>query len=1004
MASKEKKKSPFWKRILKWFGGFILLLLIVIISIPFLFKDQIIELIKTTANDNLNATLDFGEADLTFLSTFPNLTLTINDLTVEGKDDFEGLQLANIKTTTLKLDFWEALFGDQYQVDEVILDNPILYVKVLPNGKANYDIAISDTTAIEEVSTEPSSPFKFALEHYKIINGDITYDDQYYLTYINLSELNHEGNVSIDDVIYNLNTTTKAGHLTFGYDSFNYLENSNADINCNLEIAMPEDEMKLTFKENDATLNQLKLHFDGSMLMKDDFMDFDFTFNTLDQTFKSLLSIVPGAFTEDFNSISTDGQIDLEGSLKGKYSDTDMPGFNLRTVIENAWLKYPDLPEKLNNINMDLVVSREAGPDLDNLIVDLKKLNLEFIKNKIGASLYLTHPMGDPNIKAEIMSNLDLAELKKVIPMEEGDDYSGIIESDVQLKGKLSSIENEQYDQFDASGNLSIQDMNYQTNSIGYPVSISKMLFEFSPEFMSMTEFNANLGESDIALNGKFINYLGYILKGDTIQGVLNFNSNKINLDQLMYSEASSEGTESASTEVAPIDSALAEVFDVPDNVDFKLSTSIADMIYDGTSLKNVGGSIILKNGQAILENLHMNIFDGNIVLNGKYEALSPKLAQTNFSYDIQNLDFQQAFNYFTSIQRYASIAKYCQGKFSTKMSLETQLDEFYYPIYQSLTGIGDLKSSKVEIVNHPLFDKIAENLKTIKNPLQNQAIENLNLSFSFEEGRLKIKETPIKMGKINSSFVGSTGFDQTLDYDWKTQFPSELLGDAAQGVANELLGKLNNAAGTNVTIPKTIPINFKIGGTVTNPTLTSDLKNSGQDVKQNLIDQGKDLLNEEAKKILADAQAQIDKILADAKEQADKIRNEANAAAEKIEKEADAAHEKAYAETAKQAEKLKKEGYDAAQKLIDEAKNPVAKLAAEKTATKMREETDKKVSDLESKANKEADDAKATAYKKADQIRNEGETKASQIEGTAQTQSDKIMTDANDKVDKMTE
>lgn len=530
------------------------------------------------------------------------------------------------------------------------------------------------------------------------------------------------------------------------------------------------------------------------------------------------------------------------------------------------------------------------------------------------------------------------------------------------------------------------------------------MLFEFSPEFMSMTEFNANLGESDIALNGKFTNYLGYILKGDTIQGVLNFNSNKINLDQLMYSEASSEGTESASTEVAPIDSALAEVFDIPDNIDFKLSTSITDMIYDGTSLKNVGGAIILKNGQAILENLHMNIFDGNIVLNGKYEALSPKLAQTNFSYDIQNLDFQQAFNYFTSIQQYASIAKYCQGKFSTKMSLETQLDEFYYPIYQSLTGIGDLKSSKVEIVNHPLFDKIAENLKTIKNPLQNQAIENLNLSFSFEEGRLKIKETPIKMGKINSSFVGSTGFDQTLDYDWKTQFPSELLGDAAQGVANELLGKLNNAAGTNITIPKTIPINFKIGGTITNPTLTSDLKNSGQDVKQNLIDQGKDLLNEEAKKILADAQAQIDKILADAKEQADKIRNEANTAAEKIEKEADAAHEKAYAETAKQAEKLKKEGYDAAQKLIDEAKNPVAKLAAEKTATKMREETDKKVSDLENKANKEADDAKTTAYKKADQIRNEGETKASQIEGTAQTQSDKIMTDANNKVDKMTE
>lgn len=998
---KEKKKKPLWKRLLKWSGISFLLLLIFLISIPFLFKNQIIDLIKSSANESLNGELNFSDADLTFISTFPNLTLTIDDVSFEGADEFEGHQLAQIKKLTLKLDFWEALFGEQYQIDEIILDNPVLHIKVLENGKANYDVVKVDPNAPEDET--PSSPFSLALERYEIINGDIIYDDAYYATFIHLSDMNHVGNITIDDVVYTLNTTTQTPHLTFGYDGFNYLDNSSASIDCDLEIAMPENEMTLTFKENHALINALDLHFDGSMFMNDELMDFNFTFNTLNQTFKSLLSIVPGVYTEDFGGIETDGEIDINGSLKGKYTETDMPGFNVTTLVKNAWLKYPDLPEKLNNINMDLNISREEGPDLDNLIVDLKSLNLEFIKNKIFLGLLLKHPMTDPDVNAELISELNLSELKQVIPVSEGEDYSGYINADVKLAGRVSAIEQEKYDQFKAEGKLAVADVNYVTSSLPYSVQLDSMLFLFSPAALELAKMDAKIGSSDIHLNGNLNNYLGYFLKNDTLLGSLEFSSSTLNLDELMGSGATSE--EVTSGEVAvPIDSALAEVFQIPGNIDFVLATNVNEMIYDSTSIKDVHGSIVIKNEEAQLNNLHMKLFDGDIILNGKYRALEPKLAQTNFSYDIKGLDFKDAADYFTSIEHYAPVLKYCDGKLSTKMSLETQLDEFYYPIYQSLTGLGDLKSSQVEIKDMPILDKIASHLKTVDNPLDKQKIENLNLSFSFDDGRLILKETPIKLGKVNSTLVGSTGFDQTLDYEWKTTFPTALLGNAAQDIANDLLGKLNNAAGTNVTVPKELPINFKIGGTVTDPVITSDLKNTGQTVTQNLIDQGKDKLNEEAKKILEKAQAQIDKLLADAKAQADKIRAEADEQASKLEKESDAIHEKAYEETDKQAENMKKEGYAAAQKLIDNAKNPLEKIAAEKGAEKLRKETDVKVQDFKDAAYKKADDTKATGYNSASKIRSEADIKAQQIENAAKNQSDQIMKDANDQVDKLTE
>ncbi len=55
-----KKKKSLFKRILKWTGITFLLLLILVIAAPFLFKDKLVQLVKDEANSSLNAKVDFG--------------------------------------------------------------------------------------------------------------------------------------------------------------------------------------------------------------------------------------------------------------------------------------------------------------------------------------------------------------------------------------------------------------------------------------------------------------------------------------------------------------------------------------------------------------------------------------------------------------------------------------------------------------------------------------------------------------------------------------------------------------------------------------------------------------------------------------------------------------------------------------------------------------------------------------------------------------------------------
>src|SRR5690606_13596286 len=90
-------------------------------------------------------------------------------------------------------------------------------------------------------------------------------------------------------------------------------------------------------------------------------MEMDLTFNTPENSFKSLLSLVPGVYRDGFEDIRTEGELAFSGAVKGKYSETTMPAFNLSLQVKDAMFHYPDLPTAVNNINVDLAVENKDG-------------------------------------------------------------------------------------------------------------------------------------------------------------------------------------------------------------------------------------------------------------------------------------------------------------------------------------------------------------------------------------------------------------------------------------------------------------------------------------------------------------------------------------------------------------------------------------------------------------------------------------------------------------------
>src|SRR3954463_6447320 len=133
------------KRVLAIVGGLLALILVLLLVLPLLFKNQIASKAKEAANRNLNARVDWRDAGLTFFRHFPNLTLRLDDLTVANQGRFQGDTLAQIGHLGVVVSLPSVVSnfvggGGPIVVRGVDLDQPRLSLITLPDGTVNWDI------------------------------------------------------------------------------------------------------------------------------------------------------------------------------------------------------------------------------------------------------------------------------------------------------------------------------------------------------------------------------------------------------------------------------------------------------------------------------------------------------------------------------------------------------------------------------------------------------------------------------------------------------------------------------------------------------------------------------------------------------------------------------------------------------------------------------------------------------------------------------------------------
>jgi AsmA-like C-terminal region/AsmA family len=892
--------------ILKVFIGLILIILVSLFTIPIIFKKQIKIKVEQAITSSVNATVKFDDYKLGFFKDFPNLSFSLRRVSVTGVGKFEGDTLAGFNSFDLVFNLLSLFKKTGYEVKSVAINRAVINAIVKKEGNsstANWDIMKNTSQVIAEPQPQPAAPpksqpavtpqsrpagqsqpqtasqsrpltssksqpaithqsqssgsqagMKIRLKKVTVTNSSFSYIDDSSKMKVYLDKVNFTLTGDMTTSQTDLQVAFNAGDFSFIMNGTRYI--NKAVLDSKIDLIADLAKRKFTFRENYFSLNDLKLNFTGTVEMPGNNIATDIKFATAQTTsFKTLLSLIPSVYMKDYKDLKATGDFSLSGSATGIYSDADstLPDVTLAVNVSNGLVKYPALPDQLQNINIksDIFVN---GKKPDNTIINIDQFHMELAGNPLDMTLTLKTPVSDPDFKGSMVGRVDLGALYKAVPLN-GTSLSGIINISVQMAGKMSMIKKNEYDKFKASGTIGVKNMDIAIT--GYPdLKINEGTLEFTPAYAALSGISLIVGgKSDFNLKGRIENYIPYFLSNKTIKGNLTSQSKQVDASDIMSKMSATTPpvkrltqnadpnagvmtssmvpsfvrapvqTKVSSSDAAPVTARMKPI-QIPGNIDFDIDAKIDNFNYNDIKARKVQGHLIVRNGILSIKDAEMDILNGNIKMNADYDTRDTLKPMMKADLDIENIGVRDAFNTFNTVKKLAPAADEIDGKISAKINYVSQLGKDMMPVTNSINGSGVIKSSEITLLESKTFDQMKEVLKLGDN--YSKTFKDINISFRIADGRVYVSPFDVKTGNLKMNISGDQGLDQTINYIVKTELPRSDLGSSVNSFIDKLSAEAA-AFGIKYKPADVLKLNVKVTGTYSKPVVSPYFGNTGK-------------------------------------------------------------------------------------------------------------------------------------------------------------------------------
>ena len=251
-------------------------------------------------------------------------------------------------------------------------------------------------------------------------------------------------------------------------------------------------------------------------------------------------------------------------------------------------------------------------------------------------------------------------------------------------------------------------------NSMSEAVRLTNFEFNYKPEECNISRADILWGVSDYHLSGKVYDVEDWLDHKAMLHGTLDFGSQYADIDQLM-GILSGMGSDKDTLEQQRQEDNVpktANPFIVPKDVNVKLNTHITRCVAFGNDLVDLGGSVTVNDGTAVLEQVGFTCKAARMQLTGIYRSPRVNHLFTGLDFHLLDIDIEELLDMIPAIDTLVPMLASFKGKANFHLAFDCNLDAFYKPKMSTLLGAAAIDGKDLIVLDNA-------NLATIGRLLQ---------------------------------------------------------------------------------------------------------------------------------------------------------------------------------------------------------------------------------------------------------------------------------------------
>lgn len=905
-------------------GSLVGLVLLLAIVLPLAFKPQVLRFVQSQLNARLQAKVSFEDLHISLLRRFPRLYVSLDKAVVMGPEPFTQDTLAALDRLAVEVNLRSLFHLDNIEVHSILLDHPYAHAQKNALGQVNWAI-VKPTDATAQEQTQPqndtaSSHIGLNLQELRIVKACLRYQDDSTGIDASARDLDFLLSGKLNAARSILKMALDVPQANFKSGGVQWAKDVALHFGAKVDADLAQ--MRFVLQDNELKLNDFGLQFAGQVGLPKDSVVTDLTFQTTKTDFKTLLSLVPALYKRGLADVQTGGVLQLAGWVKGVMHEQEMPNAQLKLMIDKAFLQFPALPKRVEQIGVDLLVDYD-GKDLDRSVVNLRRLAASMGANHLTLQAKATQLKRDLTLAAHADAKVELGELKEALPLDSME-LQGKLALQANLAASKSLVDAKRYEECRLEGTVDLTQVVLK-KVLALPVHVEKLHLTLSPKQVEVNQLQAQAGRSDVKLQGGLRDFLPYLLSQGTVKGTLAMQAHRVDLNELFpATKASAPASDAAAQKPASDTSATTSKDNLAAarRIDFTFNAGIDSLYFQNIAASNVKGAFRLASGKLWLEQVAAQAMGGRMDVRGELNFQDTAAYPMDVTAQLHHVELKQVVTTFTTLAKSFPILEHLQGDVSLSLGAKGALSSSFTPDLMSLNADGTLSTNALSIVGSPTFQKLGAVLQN--DMLAHPTLEDFKLPFSMRNGVLSSERFTTSLKGIDAGMEGSVSLEQDVDYKMDLHVPTALLGKASD-LMQQGLSKL--IPGTQ--LPAKLPVIVHVTGKVTDPKVSVSL---GQD----MVASAKQLVQQKVEEVKQQAKETVNKALEEAQAKAAQLRAEAQAKADAL-----------LAEAQKKADEL----VEAAK-----AKGPLAAAAAKLAADRVLKEAQAQVQQILDKANSEAD------------------------------------------------